>query len=142
MTNELSKLLARPDVKAYLRRPYRVEFRPLELTGGSSRDGKTYYLDPRLKPHRHLVDAVLIHERVEKALRACLGMSYDRAHVLATEAERQQVTSAGRSWDKHKHEVGKIVRADEKRTRVRYPSGFDFGPVNEFRHGHAAHHPH
>ena len=135
LAKELKKLLDDPKAKAYLSRKYTVEERPMPLTGGSSLDGRTYYLDPSLaKPVKigtRTVDLrpfVLSHERTEKVLRDLFGMSYNRAHELATMAEHQKVTAAGISWNLYKRTVAKPVRQDEKE-RVTLPKNFDMGPL-------------
>lgn len=101
----------------------------IPLTGGSSKDGRTYYLD-RDVPQK-LRQFVLWHERVEKALRTVKGMSYDRAHNLATAAERMNVEESGRDWTAYKREIAGIVRANEKEAPHKMPAGFDTGPYRE-----------
>lgn len=137
--NELTHLLADPRVRAYLERPWRVVYHPMLLTGGSSVDGSIYYLDPSLQRLYHvglrapanLSRFVLLHERIEKALRAVLGMPYPRAHVLATAAERLEVERAGIRWDTYKGVMQHIVHLNEG-AHPSFPPGFDLGPVRDY----------
>ncbi len=127
---EVEHLLEDPKVFNYLRRPYTViTTGKIPLTGGSSTDGRRYYLDRDL-PKRFRT-TVLWHERVEKALRVVKGMSYDRAHNLATAAERMKVEESGKDWNAYKREIGAIVRANEKEAPHKMPAGFDTGPYKE-----------
>jgi len=110
---ELRSLLSDKDVKAYLTKPYTVDTsKHIPLTGGSNIAGNKYYID-RSVPKR-LQHYILWHERVEKALRAVKGMSYDRAHTLATLAEKIKVEAHGHNWIKYKDECESLVRKDEK----------------------------
>jgi hypothetical protein len=137
---ELERILALPKVKAYLARPYRVVFHPMILTGGSSVDGRTYFLDPRLKEKytvgekrdQDLAPFVLTHERYEKAFREVLGMNYSRGHLFATMVEKREVKAAGLEWSPYKNVMESIVRTDEEE-RPSFPKGFDHVPVIESR---------
>lgn len=127
---EVEHLLDDPQVFNYLRRPYTViTDKKIPLTGGSSKDGKRYYLDSDLPKKFHAT--VLWHERFEKALRAVKGMSYDRAHNLATALERMKVEAMRRDWSAYKREIASIVRANEKEAPHKMPEGFDTGPYQE-----------
>lgn len=138
------RYLLNPRVQEYLKRPYERIWHPMILTGGSSLDGSRYYLDPQLQRPvqtnvgpRRLDSFVLIHERVEKALRVALGLSYDVAHAVATRIEQATVEAAGISWEVYKHIMSRIVRADE-REQPDFPPGFDMTPVNEWRRERSA----
>src|SRR5690348_15941432 len=86
IVSECKSALANPKVKAYLDRPFTINLDyHVPYTGGSSTDGKTYYLDHELPDKFHI--PVLWHERTEKAFRDVLGMKYSQAHELATCAE-------------------------------------------------------
>jgi len=125
---ELKKLLARPDVQAYMNRKWMTNFKfSIPLTGGSSIDGLTYYIDPNVAPADR--QFVLVHERVEKALRAVMGMTYDRAHELATAAERLEVEKMKKNWAEYKTRIGKVVRVDEKEAIANLPANYDYGPM-------------
>lgn len=86
MTDDL-EILSRRDIQRYLARPHRVVWCWLWLTGGSSADGRTIYLDTSLRDRPQLARRVIYHERVEAALRHCLGWRYLKAHRVATRAE-------------------------------------------------------
>lgn len=122
------RLLETPEIQKLMNRKYRMEFIPVPLTGGSSRDGSIFYIDPDV-PEK-LRKYVLLHERVEKALRDA-GKSYQEAHRIATCAERLLVEQDGKSWDEYKREIGAKVQANEKRGAEKMPSGFDYGPYRE-----------
>jgi hypothetical protein len=139
---ELKRLLAEPDVKKWLDKPYKVDFsHPMPLTGGSTVDWGTFFLDPVLKERfkvgrRRNVDLapfVLRHEIVEKALRLAKGMSYDRAHAYATCAEHQDVTAAGLDWDAYKSVMRKITSQNEHERPKGMPKGYDYGPLRASR---------
>lgn len=139
---ELARLLADARVKKLMQRAYRVDFsHPMPLTGGSTVTWDRFFLDPRLKQRfsvgqRRDVDLsepVLRHEVVEKALRQVLGMSYDRAHVLATLAERQVVKAMKLDWNAYKRVMSQIVRRDESERPKSMPKDFDYGPVRASR---------
>lgn len=120
--------MATPEIKAYLARPYREDFsHPIPLTGGSSKNGRVYYEDPnvpvKLRPF------VMWHERTEKAFRDVLKMDYDRAHELATCAERVLVESKGLNWEEYKREIGKVVRHDETESKTNLPPDLDRVPM-------------
>jgi hypothetical protein len=134
------KLVADKRFQAYMRRPWEQIWHPMVLTGGSSKSGRLYYLDPQLQRDWHtnrgwvkLSRFVLLHERAEKAFREALGLSYDVAHHYATIVEKWAVEAAGINWARYKGIMAKIVRTDE-RERPDFPAGFDMVPVNEWRH--------
>lgn len=142
LVRELKRLLADSRVKKLVDGPIRVSFsHEMPLTGGSTAAWGTFFLDPRLKQrfrvgNRSEVDLsgpVLRHEVVEKALRAVLGMSYDRAHALATAAERLLVEAMGLEWGAYKRVMAAIVRSDEREHPKSMPKGFDYGPLRESR---------
>ncbi len=120
--------LVHPKIREELNRPYRTDAsQAVPFTGGSSKDGRVFYLDRSLpKDYRPFV---LWHERVEKALRSVAGLSYSRAHTLATCAERLLVEERGLSWETYKKAIAKIVRQNERPARM--PEGFDTGPYRE-----------
>lgn len=127
---EVERLCDDPAIVRYLRRSYVVDLtQKVPLTGGSSRNGGTYYLDRDLPKKFHTT--VLWHERFEKALRAVKGMSYSRAHELATAAERMKVEEFGRDWTAYKKAIAGIVRDNEKQTPHKMPPDFDTGPYRE-----------
>lgn len=127
---EVERYLGSGPVKHFLRQPYTVDMtQKVPFTGGSSKDGRTYYLDRDLPKKFHA--AVLWHERVEKALRMVRKMSYSHAHDLATAAERMKVEESGRDWTAYKREIAAIVRANEKEVPHKMPANFDTGPYRE-----------
>jgi hypothetical protein len=126
LRRELKTLLSDPKVKSCLARSYKVSYAyPIPLTGGSSVDGRTFYIHPDVqksdRPH------VLLHERIEKALREALGMSYDRAHRLATMDEHESVGAS--KWKAYKERIGKIVQENEHPSKT--PKDLDTGPYRE-----------
>lgn len=126
LEQELGRLLERDDVRRYLGRPYKVSYDyHIPLTGGSSKDGRVYYIDPDV-PHK-LRKFVLVHERLEKAFRAVLGESYSRAHTLATIGERIEVERSRITWEGYKAEIARVVRANERMPRGKLPDDFDHG---------------
>lgn len=125
---ELHHALSHPGVQEYLKRPFTVDFEHhIPLTGGSNTDGSVYYGDHHLP--KSFRTHVIIHERVEKALRSALGMGYDHAHVLATAAEKLSVIKSGGKWAAYKKGVAKPVRRDEKEPKRDVPHDLDQGPV-------------
>jgi hypothetical protein len=70
---------------------------------------------------------------VEKALRTIFRMGYDRAHTLATAAERLVVESMGLNWAAYKRVIGSLVRRDEHERPKMLPKGFDYVPLRESR---------
>lgn len=138
LARELERVLSDKRVIEYLKRPHRVDFsHQMPLTGGSSVDGRVYFLDPRLKRKytvgtkagQDLSGPVLRHEMVEKALRAVFGLSYARAHALATCAERFAVEAMGLSWAAYKNVMESIVRRDEHERPKTLPREYDLGPL-------------
>lgn len=130
LEHEVTRLLANPGVRAYMRRPFRVSTAyKIPFTGGSNKDGTIYYVDPSV-PER-LRPLILEHERVEKALRAYLGYSYPRAHALSTAAERMKARVMRLDWDVYKRVIGDIVRENEKSDVKRLPRDLDPGPYRE-----------
>jgi len=127
LIRETYRLLGEPEVQRLLNRKYRMELIPVPLTGGSSRDGSIFYIDPDVP--QPLRKYVLLHERVEKALRD-YGKSYNEAHRIATCAERMLVEQ-DRSWNEYKREMGEKIRGNEERGAEKMPSGFDYGPYRE-----------
>src|SRR5215469_3980594 len=86
LLRELSRLMDDPRVKRLIEGPVKVDFsHQMPLTGGSTVEWGTFFLDPRLKRTYtvgkkrdvSLSEPVLVHEVVEKALRQVLGMGYD-----------------------------------------------------------------
>jgi hypothetical protein len=130
LVSQTRKYLAMPQISGYLARPYTTDFsHKIPFTGGSSADGRTYYVDPDVPTA--LRRYVVWHERVQKALRDELRMSYEQAHRIATCAERLMVEGEGHSWQAYKHAVGKPVRINEAHPDSRMPAGFDVGPYRE-----------
>jgi hypothetical protein len=130
IVSQTRKYLAMPQISGYLARPYSTDFsHRIPYTGGSSADGRIYYVDPDVPAA--LRRFVVWHERVEKALRDELRMSYDRAHRIATCAERLMVEAEGHSWEAYKRAVGKPVRINEAHKDSNMPPGFDYGPYFE-----------
>lgn len=126
LEREFKRLLTLDDVRKYLSRDYKVSYDyHIPLTGGSSKDGKTYYIDPDVPPT--LRKFVLVHERLEKAFRAVLGESYSRAHTLATIGERIRVERSRTTWEAYKAAIGRIVRKNERLPKGKLPSDFDHG---------------
>jgi hypothetical protein len=120
--------------------PVRVDFsHEMPLTGGSTVKWGTFFLDPRLKESYRvgkkakmdLAEPVLRHEVVEKALRTIFGMGYDRAHTLATCAERLVVEARGMDWGDYKRVMEHIVRRDEHERPKSLPKGYDYTPMRE-----------
>lgn len=88
--SEVSQILGRRDIQRWLARPYRIRYAPIWLTGGSSADGSIIFLDTDLRSRPKWAARTIWHERVEAAVRACLGWGYLKAHHLATQAERER----------------------------------------------------
>jgi hypothetical protein len=127
---ETQKLLRDSRIQAYLKRPFKINLKHhIPYTGGSSRDGLTYYLDKDLPDVFHV--PVLWHERIEKALRDVLKMSYSRAHELATCAERMLVDRMGQSWSEYKEAIGEYVRSNMEHPAKNLPDDLDTGPYRE-----------
>jgi hypothetical protein len=122
--------LATPEIKEFLAKPFRVDYsHTIPLTGGSNRNGRTYYEDRDVPVG--LRKFILWHERTEKAFRSVLGMNYSRAHTLATCAERVLVEAAGRNWEQYKREVAQVVRHNEIEPKVGLPPDLDRVPMKE-----------
>ena len=119
----------------------------MPMTGGSNKNGDIYYLDPSLKEkvyvggtrraslpmYQNIAAFILWHERVEKALRVGLDMSYDNAHKHATEAEKKEVIKHGLDWQAYKNACEHIVRMNEKKPLHRLPRDFDPVALDEYR---------
>lgn len=139
---ELKRLLDDPRVKKLVESHVRVNLsHEMPLTGGSAVEWGTFFLDPKLKKRftvgkkadQDLSGPVLRHEIVEKALRQVFGMSYDRAHLFATLAERQEVEGMGLNWHSYKDVMESIVRRDEHERPKSMPKGYDYGPLRASR---------
>ena len=123
-------MLDQPEIKSFLKKPYKVVTKvKVPYTGGSDMAGHTYFLDPDL-PEKYRM-SVLWHERTEKAFRSVLKMPYAHAHDLATAAEHMMVTAKGWDWNEYKRGVGEVVRENEKEAPHKMPRGFDLGPYKE-----------
>lgn len=72
----------------------------------ASKNSDTVYVDPSIPSEFHPFLAV--HETTEKELMA-QGMKYDRAHYLATLAEKHAVESAGGDWRQYTMAVDPYV---------------------------------
>lgn len=139
---ELKRLLADSRVKKLLATPYRVNLsHEMPLTGGSTVEWGTFFLDPKLKKHfavgnradQDLAPFVLRHEVVEKALRKVFGMSYDRAHLFATMAEMDEVEKSRLNWEAYKRVMMSLDRKDERERPKSLPKGYDYGPLRASR---------
>jgi hypothetical protein len=139
---ELKRLLADERVKKLIKTPYRVDLsHQMPLTGGSTVQWGKFFLDPKLKKtfmigkkaNQDLSPPVLRHEVVEKALRQVFGMSYDRAHIMATVAERLEVEKMGLDWETYKRTMESIVRKDEHEHPKSLPKDYDTGPLRASR---------
>lgn len=139
---ELKKLLADSRVKKLLASSVRVDLsHQMPLTGGSTVAWGTFFLDPKLKEtftvgekrDVSLRKPVLRHEMVEKALRQVFRMGYDRAHRLATIAERLVVEEMDLNWGAYKRVMARIVRADEHERPNSMPHDYDYGPLRASR---------
>lgn len=127
---ECLKLVQDPQIVRYMKQDWVADYKhEMPLTGGSSIDGRTYYVDPDVPQEYRKY--VLWHERIEKVLRAVKSMSYDRSHRLATAAERAAVVADGKDWEAYKKAIGRIVRLDEGQGPQKLPRHFDLGPLRE-----------
>lgn len=66
-----------------------------------SKDGERFYVDRRLPTDFKGYDPalfLLVHEITEKALRDKLGFDYEKAHEIATFAERASVEQTKVTW--------------------------------------------
>lgn len=126
LKKETKHLLEDANIKQYMAKPYVTDFsKKIPLTGGSNVAGDKYFVDADV-PSR-LRKYIMVHERVEKALRDVRKMRYDNAHKYATCAERMAVEKDGLNWESYKKEAAAIVRGNEKRGPERVP-GLDPGP--------------
>lgn len=124
---ELHHALSHPAVQAVLEQPAQEDFtHHIPLTGGSNVSGTTYYGDKSLPTS--LRPFVMVHERVEKAVRSGLGLKYPEAHKLATAAEKMAVEHAGHNWAAYKKAVDGPVRRDENEPQADVPPDLDHGP--------------
>jgi hypothetical protein len=105
---------------------------------GYSRSGKTIYIDRHLpksfatRGRRVTVDQFLIlHEAVEKALLARLGLVYQHAHQIALRAEEAAVRAAGVSWREYDRFMQNFIKevGDERLTRI--PLDLDIKPYRD-----------
>lgn len=87
---------------------------------GSSNDGKKVYIDKRLparlKISGKIVDPGIflrVHEITEHALMSKMGVSYERAHKVAEEAERAHVEAAGINWMDYEHVLDGYINESE-----------------------------
>jgi hypothetical protein len=127
---ETRAVLRDSKMQAYLKRAFKIDLKHhIPFTGGSSRDGLKYYLDKDLPDAFHV--PVLWHERVEKALRDVMQMSYSRAHELATCAERLLIERLGQSWSDYKDAIGEHVQANMRHPAKDIPDDLDLGPYRE-----------
>lgn len=77
-----------------------------------SKDGKKFYIDRRLPTDFQGQDPaifLLTHEITEKALRDRLGFNYEKAHEIATCAEKCSVEQAGLEWIEYQQWVEEWV---------------------------------
>ena len=92
------------------------------------------YVDPRVP--QPLRGPVAVHETVEQTLMS-QGMPYERAHVIATAAERQVVEAAGMNWEHYTHQWDGLLATIEHEKPGAVPPDLHVDP--EAAIGHHAH---
>jgi hypothetical protein len=105
---------------------------------GYSRNGKTIYIDRHI-PRTFLsrgrrIDVhsfLILHEAVEKALLARLGLVYQHAHQIALRAEEAAVRAKGVSWRDYDRFMQRFIKevGDERLTRI--PLDLDIKPYRD-----------
>jgi hypothetical protein len=66
---------------------------------GYNKDFSTVYMD-EMTPF-DMIPHIMVHETREYNERNLNGLDYEKAHVIATQAEHEDVEKAGQSWDKY-----------------------------------------
>lgn len=139
-SNVIEKLLKDPQVRDLLWRPHEIN-RTFDLPylGGTSKNGKTVYIDRHLpellsydldgrKQEFDPTRFILAHEDFERAVMDGVGWVYSAAHQAATGYERRMVLMAGLSWPLYQNAVEKYVKADEHEALKKVPSNLDMRP--------------
>lgn len=98
---------------------------------GYSLDGKTIYIDRHLPTTLDGVDVIqflVLHEAIEKALIDQLKLHYQHAHQIALLAEQKAVRDKGLSWAIYDHFMSKYVNQDAIEHLTKVPVDLDLKP--------------
>lgn len=68
---------------------------------------------------------LIVHELIEKTLEDKLGYDYEKAHTIATAAEKKLVESEGISWKEYDSFMQRNIRKCEKESSPNYPSDLE-----------------
>jgi hypothetical protein len=105
---------------------------------GSSRDGKTIYIDrhlPRTIRQRGRVIAVapflIVHEVIEKLLFNRFRITYPHAHQFALRLEQVTVRNAGISWHDYNAVMQRYVKRAHDERITSLPSDLEIKPYTD-----------
>jgi len=104
---------------------------------GYSKNGKTIYIDKRIRPNLKLkngkniniIKYLAIHEATEKHLMDEKGYKYPYAHQKATAVEREAVEKDGHFWDEYqKYALSEVKRLKRLDPTEPLPKNLDVKP--------------
>lgn len=98
---------------------------------GYSLDGKTIYIDRHLPTTLDGVDVIqflVLHEAIEKALLDQLQIHYQHAHQIALLAEREAVRVVGLKWSAYDSFMQKYIKEDGNEELKKVPADLDLKP--------------
>lgn len=127
-------LREQPEIATLSKREHKINrSHDIPYIGGSSKDGRTVFIDRNLpsKVGGIAVDKYLmIHEAIEYALVRTLGYGYERAHHLATAAEKRAVEADGHSWAKYQGALRPFYKPIEHEKLVDPPKDLALYPYS------------
>jgi hypothetical protein len=110
----------------------------IPFIAGSSKDGKTIFIDRHLPPtFTHLLKKIriepfiVVHEKVEKALLDELGLHYLHAHQIALRMEREAVKEAGVSWRAYQSFMKKYEKPISEEHLKKVPHNLELQPYRD-----------
>lgn len=136
---EAEDALANPLVQAEVARAKRIDARyDIPYLAGYNRDGSVIYFDRRLPESLQVgghavrvLTYLTLHEATEKALIDVGGLSYQRAHAIASRVEHDAVAADGLNWAQYSAAVAPYVFEAEHENVSRVPRDLDLKPYED-----------
>lgn len=138
---ELKRCLSSSRVRGRLAEKFRVD-RTFDIPylAGYSRTGKVIYVDRHLPivlniagKRTPILQYLIIHERIEKALIDLMDLDYDEAHKIATFAEYRELAGKGITPAAYERALDPYIKADQHKKIERVPRDLDFKPYADSR---------
>lgn len=110
----------------------------IPYVAGYSESGKTVYVDRHLplvlminRKSVPILNFLITHERVEKAIMDFMGLEYEDAHKIATYAEHRELKKKDISPESYERVLDPFIKADQHERIERVPSDLDFKPYKD-----------